>query len=98
VGVTRCRARVAAITTPGANDTEEVNRAGWMLRDRAGKRFARTGIVPAQQPLTITMRECSMPLNNAGDDVSLLDPQGQIRHHVSYSATQGASGQVVTFD
>jgi hypothetical protein len=60
-------------------------------------RFALTGSVPAQQQLTITMREFSMPLNNAGDDVSLLDPQGQVRHHVSYTAVQAVSGQVVTF-
>jgi hypothetical protein len=45
----------------------------------------------------ITMREFSMPLNNAGDAVSLFDAQGQIRHHVSYSVAQAATGQVRTF-
>jgi hypothetical protein len=69
-----------------------------MLRDRAGNQFALTGSIPAQQPLTITMREFSMPLNNSGDDVSLLDPQGQVRHHVSYTAAQAQPGQMVTFD
>jgi hypothetical protein len=39
-----------------------------------------------------------MPLNNSGDDVSLLDPQGQIRHHASDTAAQAASGMVVTFE
>jgi hypothetical protein len=57
-----------------------------------------TGLVPAQQLLTITMCEFSMPLNNSGDDVSLLDPQGQIRHHASDTAAQAASGMVVTFE
>ncbi|HSF33091.1 MAG TPA: hypothetical protein VLK82_21805 [Candidatus Tectomicrobia bacterium] len=50
-----------------------------------------------QQKLTITMREFSMSLNNSGVDVSRLDPQGQVRHHVSYAATQAQAGQVVTF-
>jgi hypothetical protein len=62
--------------TIGNGTVEEINLAGWMLRDRAGNRFMLTGLVPAQQQLTITMREFSMPLNNSGDDVSLLDPQG----------------------
>jgi hypothetical protein len=69
--------------TLGNGTAEAVSLAGWMLRDRASNRSALTGIVPAQQPLTITMRECTMPLNNAGDDVSWRDPQGQVRHHVT---------------
>ena len=77
---------------------EEVNLDGWMLRDRAGHQFTLVGTIAAQQRLTIIMRKFSMPLNNAGDDVSLLDPQGQIRHHVSYTTAQAASGQVVTFE
>ena len=84
--------------TLGNGTTEEVNLVGWMLRDRAGNRFVLSGVLPAQQALTITMEVFSMPLNNSGDDVSLIDPQGQVRHHVTYSAVQAASGQVVTFE
>ena len=83
--------------TIGNGTADEVNLAGWMLRDRAGNRFTPTSVVPAQQQLTITMQVFSMPLNNSVDDVSLIDPQGQLRDHVSYSAVQAASGQVVTF-
>ena len=54
------------------------------------------GIVTAHQLLTITMRAFSMPLNNLGDEVSLLDPLGQVRQHVSYTAVQVGSGTVVT--
>jgi hypothetical protein len=75
---------------------EAVELTGWMLRDRAGNRFALTGMVPGQQQLMITMREFSMPLNNSGDDVSLLDPQGQVRHHITYTAAQAQPGAVVT--
>ena len=39
-----------------------------------------------------------MPLNNSGDDVSWVDPQGQVRHHVTYTAAQADSGTVVTFE
>jgi hypothetical protein len=44
------------------------------------------------------MLELLMPLNHSGDDVSLIDPQGQIRHHVKYLAAQAASGQVVPLE
>jgi len=84
--------------TIGNGTTEEVNLPGWMLRDRAGNRFALSGVLPAQQALTLTMQAFSVPLNNSGDDVSLIDPQGHVRDHVSYSAAQAASGQVVTFE
>jgi hypothetical protein len=39
----------------------------------------------------------SMPRNNAGDDGSLIDPQGRVHHHMNYTAPQAASGNVVTF-
>ena len=84
--------------TIGNGTAEAVELTGWTLHDRAGNRFALTGMVPAQQQLMITMREFSMPLNNSGDDISLLDPQGQVRHHVSYSGAQAQPGQVVTFE
>jgi hypothetical protein len=44
------------------------------------------------------MQEFSMPLNNSGDDVSLIDPQGQVHDHVRYSAAQAPPGQLVTFE
>jgi Lamin Tail Domain len=84
--------------TIGNGTAEEVNLTGWMLRDRAGNRFTLTGSVPSQQQLTITMGEFSMPLSNFGDNVALLDPQSQVRNHVSYSAAQAQPGPLVTFE
>jgi Lamin Tail Domain len=84
--------------TLGNGTASAVDLAGWLLRDRAGNRFALEGMIPAREQLTITMRAFSMPLNNSGDDVSLVDPQGQVRHHVSYTAPQAQPGQVVTFE
>jgi hypothetical protein len=42
------------------------------------------------------MCACSTPLNHSGDEVSRLDPQGQVSHHLTYTAAQTASGMVVT--
>ena len=71
---------------------------GWKLRDRAGNEFLLSGIVPANGTHIITMSTFSMPLNNSGDDVLLIDPQGHTRHHVSYSASEAGSGLVVSFN
>jgi hypothetical protein len=37
-----------------------------------------------------------MPLNNSGDDVQLVDPQGVVRHQVSYTAAQVQLGVTIT--
>jgi hypothetical protein len=39
-----------------------------------------------------------MPLNNPEEDVSLLDSQGQVRHYVSCTTAQAASGAAVVFE
>ena len=84
--------------TLGNGTADAVDLSGWLLRDRARNRFALEGVIPAREQLTITMRAFSMPLNNSGDDVSLLDPQGQVRHHISHTAAQAASGTVMTVE
>jgi hypothetical protein len=61
--------------TLGNGTAAAVDLMGWMLRDRAGNRFALIGVIPAGQQLTITMHTFSMPLNNAGDDVSCSIPR-----------------------
>jgi endonuclease/exonuclease/phosphatase family metal-dependent hydrolase len=71
--------------------------AGWGLRDRAGNTFALTGSVSANSRLTILLPPNSVPLNNDGDDLSLIDPQNQIKHRVTYTGAQAQSGQRITF-
>ena len=83
--------------TLGNGSPQALSLTGWKLQDRAGNQFLLTGTVPAQGTLLITMQEASMPLNNSGDDVSLLDPQGRLQHHVSYPAAAAQPGNVVTF-
>ncbi|HET9529217.1 MAG TPA: lamin tail domain-containing protein, partial [Blastocatellia bacterium] len=81
-----------------SNPTQsQVNLAGWKLRDRAGNTFTLSGSIPAGSRLTIVLSPNTMPLNNDGDDVKLIDPQGQIKHRVSYTGSQAQSGQRVVF-
>lgn len=74
-----------------------VNLSGWKLKDRSGNQFSLSGSVAAGGRLTITLPANNLPLNNDGDDVMLLDPQGQERHRVSYTGSQAQSGQVIVF-
>jgi len=53
--------------------------------------------VPANDKRTVTLPAHTVALSNSGDDVHLIDPQGQAKHHVSYTASQARSGAVVEF-
>ena len=80
------------------NDSaSDVNLTGWVLRDRAGNEFALGGTVQTATPLVITMGVFSMPLNNSGDEVSLIDDQGIVRHQVEYQGSQVTAGGVISF-
>ncbi len=48
--------------------------------------------------LVITMIAFSMSLNNSGDDISLIDDQGNTKHHESYTSSQVRSGVLVRFE
>jgi endonuclease/exonuclease/phosphatase family metal-dependent hydrolase len=80
------------------NTQNDINLTGWKLRDRAGNEYNLSGIVPSNNSLTITMTTFSMPLNNSGDDISLIDNQSNSKHHVSYTSSQVKSGVVVNFE
>jgi hypothetical protein len=43
------------------------------------------------------MTEPSMPLNNDGDDVFLIDPDGVVRSRVTYGGHEVRSGKWVEF-
>ncbi|HEY1603523.1 MAG TPA: thermonuclease family protein, partial [Pirellulales bacterium] len=63
-----------------ANSTaQEIRLHGWKLQDRAGNEFRLSGSIPAKGKLPITMTDPSMPLNNDGDDVFLIDANGTVR-------------------
>ena len=69
---------------------------GWKLIDKAGNVFLLLGGVKAGKALDMTMNEATMPLNNNGDTVVLIDPTGVGRSRVSYTASEVRSGVVIT--
>ena len=76
-----------------ANSTNEpLNLRGWKLVDRANNEFALAGKVAAKKSLVVTMTESTMPLNNNGDEVLLLDAKKVVRSQVWYTADQVRSG------
>lgn len=74
-----------------------VNLSGFKLRDKAGNEFALSGVVPSGSRLTIVMQVSSMPLNNDGDEVQLIDPAGDEKDKASYVASQVHSGKMIEF-
>ncbi|MEX2218526.1 MAG: lamin tail domain-containing protein [Phycisphaerales bacterium] len=80
-----------------ANSGGSTSLSGWKLRDRAGNTHVLTGNIEAQARVTITLPAGILPLNNDGDEVSLLSPGGEIVHHVSYGAAQVRAGERVAF-
>jgi hypothetical protein len=81
----------------GNSRSQPVDLAGWKLRDRAGNPYRLAGTVPAKDRLRIVMTAPSMPLNNDGDTVLLIDPAGVVRSRVEYTADQVRVGKWVEF-
>jgi hypothetical protein len=77
--------------------TAATNLSGWRLRDRAQNEFMLSGTVAAGATVTITMATFSMPLNNSGDEVQVVDPSGVVRHQVRYEAAQVQPGVTLAF-
>jgi endonuclease/exonuclease/phosphatase family metal-dependent hydrolase len=74
-----------------------VDLQGWTLRDRANNTYALSGTIPAHDRLRIVMQQFTMPLNNNGDTVELLDPNGACVHDVMYTKSQVVEGQDIEF-
>ena len=83
--------------TIGNFQNTDLNLMGFMLRDHAGNTFPLAGSIPKQGKLTIVMISNSMPLNNSGDEVTLLDAQGNTKDKVSYTAADAKAGKVINF-
>ena len=66
----------------------------WSLRDKAKNVYGLSGSIAANRRRVITMKNNSMPLNNDGDTVMLV--QGNTsRHTVSYNKNQAGNDAVV---
>jgi endonuclease/exonuclease/phosphatase family metal-dependent hydrolase len=70
---------------------------GWRLRDRAGNVFELSGRVEQGSERQIIVPEHRMPLNNDGDTVELLRPDGTPVHRVSYTHREVNPSEVVRF-
>ena len=70
---------------------------GWRLQDRSGNRFSLGGQIQDMGKLVVTITAPTMSLDNGGDEVFLIDPDGVARSKVVYTADQGASGMQVDF-
>ncbi len=74
-----------------------VSLEGWSMQDRSGRRFALRGDIKPGQTTEITLQAGEMPLNNTGDEITLIDQHGKIMNAVSYSAGDVISGQSIQF-
>ena len=78
----------------GNSTDQPVDLAGWKLRDRAGNEYRLAGTVAPKGQLRIVMTTPTMPLNNDGDTVLLIDPAGVVRSRVEYTGEQVQRGDV----
>ncbi|MAV34903.1 MAG: hypothetical protein CMJ59_05545 [Planctomycetaceae bacterium] len=83
--------------TIGNTTQTAVDLDGWKLVDKAGNVFRLSGRVETGSDLVVTMTEPTMPLNNKGDSVLLVDPAGVGRSRASYLKSQVQPGVALTF-
>jgi hypothetical protein len=83
-----------AVTVRNTGSTS-VSVVGWTLRDPTGKTWslASLGSIPAGASRTIRRQNQPMALNNGGDTVMLVSPNGAIVQTFTYQAV--ADGQTV---
>ena len=74
--------------------TQTVSLAGWKIRDITGAEWKLLDEIAPQMVKVIKRNGQPMSLNNNGDTVDLVDPQGPVVQTVTYSAT--TEGEVVT--
>jgi exonuclease III len=77
----------ATITNIG---TEAVSLVGWMLKDKAGRTWSldEIGTLDAGESSIIMRNNRPMALNNSGDVVRLIDPEGTVVQSVTYGRVE----------
>jgi endonuclease YncB( thermonuclease family) len=83
--------------TIGNSMKAPVDLDGWKLIDKAGNVFLLENSVQPGKTLVVTMTEATMPLNNNGDTVILIDADGVGRSRISYLEAQVKAGVVLRF-
>jgi hypothetical protein len=70
--------------------TATVALAGWTLRERSGLHWDLSGTLAPGQARTFRRNGQSMSLNNAGDEITLLDTAQAVRDSLAYTSSQQA--------
>jgi endonuclease YncB( thermonuclease family) len=83
--------------TVGNSTNKPVDLRGWKLIDKAGNVYSLTGSVEPRMPLVVTMTKSTMPLNNNGDEVLLIDHDDVVRSRVTYTGEQVRAGVTLRF-
>ena len=84
---------VNELVTIANSRTELVNLDSWKLIGKAGNEYLLSGSVEPGKSLVVTLTGATMPLNNDGDTVILVDTQGVERSRIDYSGGTGESGR-----
>ena len=75
-----------------------INLAGWRLEDRAGNTLDLSGSIGVRSQIVIIIPANNLPLNQAGDTISLYDKTGSLHFRVTYESDQVAEGQMISFE
>jgi micrococcal nuclease len=70
---------------------------GWQLKDLSGHQLALNGQLDPKADLEIQLERGQLPLNNTGDEVYLLTPEGKVQHQAVYSAGDVDCGKPIWF-
>lgn len=68
-----------------STDTEAVDLTGWEVRDAAGTTYTLTGTVSAGRYFAWYRADTKISLNNTGDSVTLLQPDGKEVETITYT-------------
>lgn len=76
---------------------QDISLTGWKLVDKAGNEFVLSGVLKKGERQIISLPKGSLPLNNSGDEVTLLSGVGNIEDKVRYSGAEAKEGIVLKF-
>ena len=74
---------------------DQIDLSGWILRDRAGNVLALKGSLAENEEKEMVDIDGSMPLNNNGDEVVVVDPSGLVIDRFNYPGSAAGAGQRV---
>ena len=79
------------LSNTSAND---ITLTDWKLMDKADNSYDINVTIPANSTLTVILNRSAM-LNNLGDEIWLVDSQGNVKPSITYTAAQAKPGEIV---